>query len=80
MKEDIKAVELYSGTLWEAELLKSLLENADIESFLKDGIIGTNFPWHAAGGGANPIKVIVSSQDYDRALLVLKDFKENQKK
>ncbi|MBN1651466.1 MAG: DUF2007 domain-containing protein [Bacteroidales bacterium] len=78
MNDDIRAVELFSGTLWEADLLKSLLENAEIESYLKDDIIGTNFPWHAAGGGANPIKVIVSSQDYDRALAVLQDFKKNQ--
>lgn len=75
---NIKAVALFSGTLWEAELLKSLLENADIEAYLKDEIIGTNFPWHASGGGAAPIKVTVSSLDYEKALAVLEDFKKNR--
>ena len=74
---NIKAVELYSGTLWEVELLRSLLENAEIESYIKDEIIGTNFPWHASPGGANPIKVIISNLDFDKALIILEDFKKS---
>ncbi|MCD6089968.1 MAG: DUF2007 domain-containing protein [Bacteroidales bacterium] len=78
MDDHIKAIELYSGTLWEAELLKSLLENAEIKSYIKDGIIGTAFPWHASPGGANPVKVIVSSIDLEQALVVLQEFKKNK--
>ncbi|MDA3905234.1 MAG: DUF2007-related protein [Bacteroidales bacterium] len=77
MSDKIKAVDLYSGTLWEVELLKSLLENAEIESFIKDGIIGNTFPFQAAPGAVNPIKLVVSSNDYDMALIVLEEFKKN---
>ena len=41
MKEEDKSklVEVFNGSLWEAELVKSLLENNGIESTLKDGMI-----------------------------------------
>ncbi|MBN2237278.1 MAG: DUF2007 domain-containing protein [Bacteroidales bacterium] len=79
MSDKIRSVELFSGTLWETELLKSVLEDEHIEAFLKDEIIGTILPWHASPGGANPIKVIVSSNDFEKASQVLSRFLENQK-
>ena len=41
MKEEDKSklVEVFNGSLWEAELVKSLLENNGIESTLKDGMV-----------------------------------------
>jgi hypothetical protein len=72
----IKAVEIFSGTFWEVELLKSLLENAAITSFIKDEIIGVTFPFQAASGAANPITLVISSTDYDKALIVLQEFKK----
>lgn len=78
MKDNTKAIELYSGTLWEAELLLSLLENAKIEAYLKDEIIGTTFPWHASPGGANPVKVIIASTDLEIAQQILDEFKKNR--
>lgn len=74
-KKEIRSVEIYAGTHWEVELLKSLLENENIGAYLKDGIIGTTFPFHAAPGAANPVKLVVSSTDYDKALIVLQEFK-----
>ena len=38
-------MEVFAGSAWEASLVKSLLENAEIEAFLKDEIRGTTFPW-----------------------------------
>jgi len=77
-RDKIKAVEIFSGTLWEAELLKSMLENAEIETFIKDDIIGTTFPFQASPGGANPIKIIISSVDLEKAKLVVADFWKNK--
>ena len=41
MKEEDKSklIEVFKGSLWEAELVKSLLGNNDIESTLKDGMV-----------------------------------------
>jgi hypothetical protein len=79
MKSKIEPVEVFAGSIWEAELVKSLLENAEIESFLKDENIGTLAPWYTAGGGAGSVKVIVSNQDYDTARNIVEEFEKNEK-
>jgi hypothetical protein len=77
--KEFMPVEVFAGTQWEASMVKSLLENAEIESFLKDEMIGTLNPWHATPGGVNPIKVFVSSVDVDKALIVIKEYEKNLK-
>ena len=41
MKEEDKSklVEVFTGSPWEAELVKSLLGNSDIEAVTKDGMV-----------------------------------------
>jgi len=41
---------IFVGTAWEAGIVKSLLENAEIEALLKDEIMGTLNPWWTAPG------------------------------
>lgn len=38
--KEIKMLEVFVGTTLQAEMLKSLLENAEIKAFVKDGIMG----------------------------------------
>lgn len=79
MKTEIEPIEVYSGSIWEVELVKSLLENAEIETFLKDENVGTLAPWYTAGGGAGSIKVVVSSLDYDSARIIIEEYENNRK-
>jgi len=81
MKEnkDITLVEVFSGKIWEAEMLKNILENEEIEAFLKDEVIGTLAPWYASSGGMGSVKVIVSSLDYDKAKHIVDEFEKNSK-
>lgn len=46
MKEEDKSklIEVFKGSLWEAQLVKSLLGNNDIESTLKDGMVVKRCP------------------------------------
>lgn len=46
MKEEdySKAIEVFSGSPWEAEIIKGLLESNDIRCVIKDGIMGTLDP------------------------------------
>ncbi len=74
---EIEPVEIFSGTIWEAGMLKSLLEDAEIEAFLKDEFTGTMAPWYTAGGGAGAVKVIVSSSDYKQAEAIVDEFNKN---
>ena len=78
-KEDIRSVMVFAGTATQAAMVKSLLENAEIQAFLKDEIFGTLEPWVADAGGAGPVKVIVSSADAERAQQVVEEYEKNNR-
>ena len=46
MKEEdySRSVEVFSGSPWEAEIIKGLLESNNIRCVIKDGIMGTLAP------------------------------------
>jgi hypothetical protein len=66
-KED-NLVEIFAGSSMEAEIVRNLLEDSDIEAFLKNEIMGTLAPWHTSPGGAGSVKVVVSNLDYAKAV------------
>ena len=72
-KDEAVPVEIFSGSPVDVEIVKSLLENAEIEAFLKDEYVGTIAPYMSAGG-MSPITIVVSSDDYDKAKQVVDDF------
>lgn len=76
-KDDIYPVEVFAGTAWEAGLLKSMLENAGINTYLVDEIRGTLAPWHVAPGGVGAVKVTVSSEDELEARKIADAFQLN---
>lgn len=76
-KDDIYPVEVFAGTAWEAGLLKSMLENAGINTYLVDEIRGTMVPWHVAPGGVGAVKVTVSSEDELEARKITDAFQLN---
>jgi len=76
--DNIEPVEVFSGTIVEAEIVKSLLENAEIETLLKDELVGTLTPWNTAAGGVGSVKIVVSNLDYDKAMLVVEEYKKNR--
>lgn len=76
-KDEIRPVEVFSGTIWQAEMVKSLLENAEIDAFLKDEINGTMVPWITSPGGAGSVAVVVSSVDYEKSKIIVEEFEKN---
>jgi hypothetical protein len=76
---NVNPVEVFAGTAWEAAVVKSLLENAEIEVFLKDEIRGTMAPWHVSPGGTDAVTVVVSSSDYKNACQVVDEYQTNRK-
>lgn len=73
-KEDF-LVEIYSGIVWQAEMVKDLLGNEGIEAFLKNEITGTlNFPWDGFGS----VKVIISNLDFDKAKVIVDEYNKSQ--
>lgn len=66
--------EVYSGTAWQAGLLKSVLEDAGLVAFLDDFIMGTLNPWWTAGGGAGSVRVSVPEDQWDEAHKLVEEF------
>ncbi len=70
----MKTIEIFNGTLFQAQMVKNLLENEGIESFLKDEIIARS-PVYSAGGG---VRVMISESDYQKAMLIVDDYIKSQ--
>lgn len=64
-------IELYSGTLWEAEMIKGLLESAGIVSFVKNNVLQSYAiePIRSEG-----VKVMISNNDLESARAIVEDF------
>lgn len=69
-KEDI--VEVFYGSLWEASLLKSILEANDILS-----VINNTINSHHSYLPNGKTSVLVSSADADKAKMLVEQFNQN---
>lgn len=74
MTRSDKTIEAFSGSIWEAELVKSLLENYEINSFLKHNVI-TSFALEPIQ--ADNVKVMILEKDKNLAEEVVSDFYRN---
>ena len=77
--EENKPIEIFAGNIFEAGMVKSLLENSGIKAYLKDEIMGTLSPWWVTPGGAGAVKVIISNLDFERAKLIVDEYYNNTK-
>lgn len=76
MKEEDKSrlVEVFKGSLWKAELVKSLIESNNINAVLKDGmLVNVVLPETAIEVG-----VLVNEADYEAAMEVVREYEKNE--
>jgi len=76
-KDELNPVEVFAGSAWQAGMLKSMLEDNEIEAFLGDDIWGTFAPWHTAAGGAGSVRVFVPQVEFESAKIVVERYYEN---
>lgn len=69
MKEEdfSKSVEVFSGSPWEAEIVKGLLETNKIRCVVKDGIMGTLAPYIAPA-----VSILVVDTEYEAAMELIR--------
>lgn len=61
--------EVFEGSLWEAEIVKGLLNTEDVNCMLRDETLGAiTSPYLTLGG---KVKVLVNDEDYQRALSIV---------
>lgn len=76
MKEEDKSklVEVFKGSLWKAELVKSLIGSNNINAVLKDGmLVNVVLPETAIEVG-----VLVNEADYEAAMEVVREYEKNE--
>ena len=76
MKEEDKSklIEVFKGSLWEAQLVKSLLGNNDIESTWKDGmVVNVVLP-----DTAIDVAVLVNEANYETAMEVVRAYEKKE--
>lgn len=72
-KEDkSKLIEVFKGSQWEAELIKGLLNDNNIEAMIKDGLIANI----VLPESVINFSVLVNEKDYDLATKIIR---ENEK-
>ena len=69
-------IEIFSGTPWESEMVKSLLQDSEIKSFLKNNTINSYAIEPTFPGG---VKVMILNSDYERAKKIVDEYYRNMK-
>jgi hypothetical protein len=69
-------VEIFAGTSWEAEMVKSLLENEGVTGYLLNEA-GTVFPFDTTETGTAPVKIMVDQADQVTAMNIVDTYRSN---
>lgn len=63
-----RVVEVFSGSPWEAELVKGRLESNGINSILRDGDIAAIAPYYEG----QEVTIFVEQKDYESAMEIIR--------
>lgn len=77
-KDNLKLMEVFSGELWKATMIKNVLEDNGIRAFLQNSLMGVIEPWVVTPGGFEPVKVVVSSIEYDKAIALVEEYNQSK--
>lgn len=73
-EDKTKLAEVFSGSLWEADLLKSMLDDNGIASVTKDAmVVNITLPVTAV-----EVAVLVNEKDLEAARKVVSEYKNNK--
>ncbi len=78
-KYDDEPMVIFTGTAWQAGLVKDFLEESGIEAYFRDEMMGSFNPWWSVPGGTSNVKVMTSGRNYRRAMDLIRQYeRENQ--
>jgi hypothetical protein len=73
---NIQPVEIFNGSLWEAEVIQGMLSSEGIETFVRDDQTGTIAPWVVVSGGVDSVRLLVADTEAARALQLIAEYRE----
>jgi hypothetical protein len=75
--EVTKPVEVFSGTAWQAEIIKSMLLDNDIQAYLGDEIWGMDAPRKNTPDMVGAVSVFVENENFQDAKIVVERYYED---
>jgi hypothetical protein len=75
--KDLAPWEVFDGSAWEAGLLKSILEDNDIETLIEQNM---SLPWNIVPTEGASAKVFVAFKDLEQAKAIVEEFYTNMEK
>ena len=76
--ENIKPVEVFAGTSWQAEIIREMLSDNEIEAFLGDEIWGMDAPMQNAPDSVGTVRVFVDREHlHDAKVIVERYYQED---
>lgn len=75
-EHNIVPVEIFSGSLWEAEVVQGMLNSEGIETFVRDDQTGTIAPWVVVSGGVDSVRLMVAETEAARARQIISEYRE----
>lgn len=78
MNDQTQIVEIFSGTNWEAEMIKDILLNEGIETYVNNEVLGTLMPWVSAPGELGDVQLMISSENLEKAKPIVDAFQANR--
>ncbi|HNX43913.1 MAG TPA: DUF2007 domain-containing protein [Bacteroidales bacterium] len=76
-EDELETFEIYEGTAWEVALLKSILDDNEIESIMRDASFAS---WNLYPARAGTVKIFVAQKDFERAVKITGEFRANMQK
>lgn len=74
--DEIKPTEVFSGTAWQADTVKGMLMDNEIQAYFGDEIWGVNAEAGDAPAASGAVKVFVARDSYEDARIVVERYYE----
>lgn len=71
-------VEVFAGTVLDAGMIQSLLEQEGIQAFIQNEFMGNIAPWQVTAGGSGAAKLVVAKADHGKALQIIDDYGQSE--
>lgn len=75
--DELATYEVYDGTAWEVGLLKSILDDNEIESIMREASFAS---WNMFPVRSGTVKLFVAHRDFERARALVEEFTANMQK
>ena len=73
-EENDELITIFSGNPVDAEMINQLLNDNNIETLIKNQLMGTLAPWQVTAGGHAPVEVVVHERDAGKAKNLIEEF------